>query len=1224
MTRLIRAGQADGLGHIDTTQGEFRGQIDVVADQLLQLAGNADTGAGLDLSDIDPLNSPFVLYVNPYIGRDTFVAGSYNTNDDDGTIDEELRRIEQQRLTCGYTEARPFRTINRAIIEAGIITSKDYFDNANIQDYQLVSIILSPGLHVALNGQGNDTINDTNFPDWVSGDEPTAATLRNFNPADGGIILPRGVSLCSLDLRKCIIRPQFVPGAGDESADYSNRSSIFRVTGEGYYFGFTFRDNETTTTSHHLLSCFEYGSEAQLDDFYSKIRSSISSVANSNLDDAAAVTRDAEWQIVGPQPNAADNTVDTTGSASPYIYNISIRSELGLCGVFADGDQVGGFRSMVIAQFTGVSLQRDMDCWELFAGGTWTAGPTYANYVSADPDDTRMRPLRRSFHIRAVNNAVIQEVSVFAIGQGIHHWVENGGELTVTNSNSNFGGCAALADGYRGINAALADQNDQAFPQDRNWNISQIQVATDLSEETNNIRRIFLGEIDAGVANNATTITLTADLGGDTNNQPTLLAEDNYTTREDSFLWIENPGGDDYRSEFAATGWNAANPDQLVVQNAFETDGGDTPQGTNALPDIAGRRVYVRRLRDTRSIDERTYALWINTSVATNRTPLRDYVVQTTTGAQNVTGVIPNTAIVSVLAAAPRPAAPGSTKTATIELVRINATEDYSATTYYRVGDRCLNNGKHFTCLTEGVLGAFDASEWQENFVHQQDAYRPEDFFKNAHPIIIFDNDVDGDEDSTDLGYDFTGTTTSSWITDPLLSAQLRSGTDYRGLHSFLMSIGFTADNAHRILIPEATADRLHVPNGAINDSGDPSGGIVSDWGNWGLNFRRPSNIRLFGHAFEWAGYLNYSKALPRYQGEMTPANKFTYYGTNEDGGKVYFSGFNEEGFGVSPRGVEDFLTGEVLSSEQIGNPDREINIPTNFPALTVDELTVDRLQANNIIGDITWGNAQYTLDGTWTREGTDIPAASGPLPRLPDAQTPATFPVPANEALETRGITRYTREEEVDALWTAANLGTPPATAGVDNAAITPSSLYSMVQDIVTALAGAGNQLAGRFAPTGMVGYFAANAAPATNDNDGGSTVEAWLPCQGQALNTFTYRRLHAVISNTFGGAAFVAGTTDQPAAVTTFNLPELRGQFLRGWNNQPAAGLDQNRVFGSAQNDQFESHTHGYQQWTFQNTAAQPGPSGGGTTAAGNTAAAGGNETRPVNIALLPLIKT
>ena len=60
-----------------------------------------------------------------------------------------------------------------------------------------------------------------------------------------------------------------------------------------------------------------------------------------------------------------------------------------------------------------------------------------------------MKPKYRSLDIRAVERAVIQEVSVFAIGQGVHHWTQSGGELTITNSNSNFGGCAALSEGYQ-------------------------------------------------------------------------------------------------------------------------------------------------------------------------------------------------------------------------------------------------------------------------------------------------------------------------------------------------------------------------------------------------------------------------------------------------------------------------------------------------------------------------------------------------------------------------------------------------------------------------------------------------------------------------------------------------------------------------------------------------------------------------------------------------------
>ena len=45
---------------------------------------------------------------------------------------------------------------------------------------------------------------------------------------------------------------------------------------------------------------------------------------------------------------------DTVTSASPYIFNISLRSVYGVCGMHADGNKADGFKSMVVAQFTGI------------------------------------------------------------------------------------------------------------------------------------------------------------------------------------------------------------------------------------------------------------------------------------------------------------------------------------------------------------------------------------------------------------------------------------------------------------------------------------------------------------------------------------------------------------------------------------------------------------------------------------------------------------------------------------------------------------------------------------------------------------------------------------------------------------------------------------------------------------------------------------------------------
>jgi len=61
-------------------------------------------------------------------------------------------------------------------------------------------------------------------------------------------------------------------------------------------------------------------------------------------------------------------------------------------------------------------------------------------------------------------------------------------------------------------------------------------------------------------------------------------------------------------------------------------------------------------------------------------------------------------------------------------------------------------------------------------------------------------------------------------------------------------------------------------------------------------------------------------------------------------------------------------------------------------------------------------------------------------------------------------------------------------------------------------------------------------------------SAPSKWLLCKGQSLNTFTYKALHAVLNNTYGGTAFAAGTTDQSGAATTFNLPDLKGRVPIG----------------------------------------------------------------------------
>lgn len=74
----------------------------------------------------------------------------------------------------------------------------------------------------------------------------------------------------------------------------------------------------------------------------------------------------------------------------------------------------------------------------------------------------------------------------------------------------------------------------------------------------------------------------------------------------------------------------------------------------------------------------------------------------------------------------------------------------------------------------------------------------------------------------------------------------------------------------------------------------------------------------------------------------------------------------------------------------------------------------------------------------------------------------------------------------------------------------------------------------------------------------------EGSLICDGRLLSRTTYADLFAKLGTTYG-----AGDGS-----TTFQLPDYRGEFLRGWDG--GRGVDADRVRGSFQTDQNKTHTH------------------------------------------------
>jgi microcystin-dependent protein len=166
-------------------------------------------------------------------------------------------------------------------------------------------------------------------------------------------------------------------------------------------------------------------------------------------------------------------------------------------------------------------------------------------------------------------------------------------------------------------------------------------------------------------------------------------------------------------------------------------------------------------------------------------------------------------------------------------------------------------------------------------------------------------------------------------------------------------------------------------------------------------------------------------------------------------------------------------------------------------------------------------------------------------------------------------------------------------------------------VQSRITADTGLQNQINGfQGIPSGTVFYTAGNNVPF-----------GFLAVIGQSLSKNTYANLYAAIGGIYGQTS------------TTFNLPDLRGEFIRGWD--AGRGVE-SRNLGSFQNQSFASHTHPYVD-TYYREAPKYGGNGNNRGVGSNstdydnsdldyqrtTSSTGGSETRPRNVALYAIIK-
>ena len=182
------------------------------------------------------------------------------------------------------------------------------------------------------------------------------------------------------------------------------------------------------------------------------------------------------------------------------------------------------------------------------------------------------------------------------------------------------------------------------------------------------------------------------------------------------------------------------------------------------------------------------------------------------------------------------------------------------------------------------------------------------------------------------------------------------------------------------------------------------------------------------------------------------------------------------------------------------------------------------------------------------------------------------------------------------------------PSLTASDNTIVT----MDMLQELLRVLG------ADISAPTGIVVAMAARVVP-----------EGYLECNGSTVSRTTYSKLFSVLGTTFG-----AGD-----GASTFNLPDLRGEFIRGFDS--GRGVDPSRQFGSHQGDAIRNITGEFAatddnrsldiaKGAFYDTGISRGTGDGG---AGVEPILGfdasrqvptANENRPRNVSLTYIIKT
>lgn len=811
------------------------------------------------------------------------------------------------------------------------------------------------------------------------GDSLYYDNLSIINPSNGGLVVPRGISINGVDLRKVRIRPMYVPALNPvQNEAQTERTSIFKLTGGSYISLITFTDNLQFSRTHNTVTAITFASEAELfgdgneTSYYQKVNGLFSEFDEWEGNGLEAIS--SETTIVAPlapskDARSQDLEENTTGiplpdnrltdsisypgrakiftqsggstrnfdlpdinsvrSSSPYVFNCSVRSIFGLNGMWADGSLVSGFKSMVTANYTQVSLQTDPNCFN--EGGYYADPPTNKTsgigktYRTSANDTFKYR----HFGFRGSNDSNIQLVSCFVIGNADHFISDSGADLSITNSCSDFGDISLRSYGYK--TRPFSQDEGISSPGYPGTRLSQIIPPLPLSYADGTLSDT---QVNTSVVINYTkTLQQALDTKIGTELAPVIRV---YVDNSDAV----NPFSEFNPPSASSIAFNQFSYTKKTQSGDYVHAGGETAVNRRQIyitgfDEVGNSILYTGEIELANQTDPGFDVLDDRSKVFVWDEIRRSWYfkINTINIVEEVQDNNNDGYLTKKLNYAFRyKLNPGVNGTPLI-YEELDFIFDRSGISIIRAEDKRTNNQRVYRAIFSGYNKGQNPS------------------IRGPQPYYILE------KQETQAGFPLNGSI--ELREDPLVVTQVQTLEEVENPNVNLndldpFSTAFSGEyvtylvnssNARAVFTgdlfplidqdhPELTEDPVDSitrialetlderPGVYLNKSIAPSKDRIniklrSNSADTGIliNLRRPSIIRASAHTWEWTGYLNYDTSFPTFQGEPLDADvALGKIIVEENGGRVYATGMNEEGGFYIGTNVFDLRSGEQYS----------------------------------------------------------------------------------------------------------------------------------------------------------------------------------------------------------------------------------------------------------------------------------------------------------------------